>query len=84
MILKFGMEHYVIELYEVYINYDPELTMTYFTKMANFVKFVFCIGTYIRPRYQVSFYRTIGPLVLEIICSNMQCHFLSLVSRFHK
>ena len=26
MILKYGMEHYVLKLYKVYINDDPELT----------------------------------------------------------
>ena len=37
MILKLGMEHYVLKLYKVYINDDPELTMT----MSNLAKFVF-------------------------------------------
>ena len=31
MILKLGMEHYVLKLYKVYTNDDPELTLTYFT-----------------------------------------------------
>ena len=47
------MEHYVLKLYKVYINDNPELTMTYFKTMSNLAK----------PRYQVSVYRTIGPLV---------------------
>ena len=34
MILKFGMDHYVLKLYKVYVNYDPELTLTYFTAMS--------------------------------------------------
>ena len=63
MILKFGMEHYVLKLYEVYINDDPELTLTCFTAMSNLAKTYFC--TYSRPRYQLSVYKTIGPLVLE-------------------
>ena len=30
MILKLGMKHQAIELYKVYINHDPGLTLTYF------------------------------------------------------
>ena len=65
------MEHYELKLYTVYINDDPELT-TYFTTMSNFAK-LFCI--YSRPRYQVSVYRTIGPLVLAkfLICIPKVC-----------
>ena len=58
MIMKLGSEHYELKLYTVY---DPELTLTYFTTMSNLAKTGFC--TYCRPRYQVSVYRTIGPLV---------------------
>ena len=65
MIMRLGMEHYEPKLYTVYINDDLELTLTYFTTMSNFAKLVFC--TYSRPRYQVSVYRTIGPLVLFCI-----------------
>ena len=61
MILKLGMEHYVPKFYKVYINDDSELTLTYFTTISSFAELVFC--TYSRPRYQVSVYRTIGPLV---------------------
>ena len=60
MILKLGMEHYV-NLYEAYINDDPELTMTYLTTMSNLAKLVFVL--IVGPgRYQVSIYRTIGPV----------------------
>ena len=45
-----------LKLYKVYINDDPGLTLTYFT----------CFYTYSRPRYQVSVYRTIGPLVFVL------------------
>ena len=31
MILKLGVKHLEIEFYDVYINHDPELTLTYFT-----------------------------------------------------
>ena len=44
MIMKLGMEHYVLKLYKVYINDDPELTLAYFETMLN----LFC--TYSRPR----------------------------------
>ena len=30
MILKLGMKHQVMELYNVYINRDPWMTLTYF------------------------------------------------------
>ena len=59
MIMKLGMWHYVLKFYKVYINVDPELTLTHLVN----VKFCFC--TYSRPRYQVSIYRTIGPLVFS-------------------
>ena len=50
MILKLGMEHYVLKLYKVYINDDTELTLTYFTTISNLLKIVFVltIGTDIR------------------------------------
>ena len=59
MITKLDMEHFVLKLYKVYINDYPELTLTYFTTIWQKLFF----GTY-RPRYQVSVYRTFGPLVL--------------------
>ena len=31
MILKLGVKHLVKELYKVYINHDPGMTLTYFT-----------------------------------------------------
>ena len=43
MIMKLGMEHYVHKLYKVYLNDDPELTMTYFTIMSNLAKLVFVL-----------------------------------------
>ena len=60
MFMKLGMKHYVLRLYTVYKNDDPGLTLTHFMTMSNLAKLV-C--TYCRPRYQVSVYRTIGPLV---------------------
>ena len=38
MITKFCMEQYVLKLYKVYINDDPELTLTHFQKMSNLAK----------------------------------------------
>ena len=61
MIMKLCMEHYVLKLYTVYINDDPELELDLFYSNAKFGETCFC--TYSRPRYQVSVYRTIGPLV---------------------
>ena len=31
IILKLGMKHQAMELYKVYINHDPWITLTYFT-----------------------------------------------------
>ena len=41
MIMQLGMEHYVLKLYKVYINDDPELTLTYFRMMSNLAKLTF-------------------------------------------
>ena len=50
MIMKLGMEQYVLKLYKVYINNDPELTLTHFKAMSNFAKLVFVLtgAPYIR------------------------------------
>ena len=37
MILEHGMCHLGLKLYEVYINDDPGLTLTYFTARSNWV-----------------------------------------------
>ena len=41
MIMKLGMEQYVFKLYKVYINDNPELTVTHLKTMSNFAKLVF-------------------------------------------
>ena len=50
MIKKLGMEHYVLKLFESFMNDDPELTLTYFTTMSNSTKpiFVLIVGPDIR------------------------------------
>ena len=40
MIMKLGMEQYVLKFYKVYINDDPELTLTHFKTMSNLAKLV--------------------------------------------
>ena len=35
MIFKLGWQHWGLKLYKVYINDDPELTLTYFTARSN-------------------------------------------------
>ena len=55
-ILKLGMKHQAMELYRVYVNHDPGMTLTYFTAKSTLVAY---------PRSQVSVYRTIGPQVLK-------------------
>ena len=37
------MKYYELKLYTVYINDDPELTLTYFTAMSNLAKFDFVL-----------------------------------------
>ena len=67
MIMKLGMEQYVLKLYKVYINDDPELTLTHFKTVSNFAKLVFC--THRSSRYQGGIYRATSPLVIYIIKS---------------
>ena len=43
MIMKLGMEHYVLKLYKVYLNDDPELTLTYSMTMSILAKLVFVL-----------------------------------------
>ena len=59
MIMKLGMEHYVLKRFESYMNDDPELTLSYFTTMSNSAKLVFVLieGPDIRRAFT-------GPLVL--------------------
>ena len=42
MIMKLCMEQYVLKLYKVYINNDPELT-THFKTMSKLAKLVFVL-----------------------------------------
>ena len=50
MIMKLCMEQYVLKLYKVYLNDDPELTLTHFKTMSNLGKlgFVLTVGPDIR------------------------------------
>ena len=41
MILKHGMKHQATELYKVYINHDPEMTLTIFTARSTKVAHAF-------------------------------------------
>ena len=58
MIMKLGTEHYELKLYTVY---DPGVDLDLFYNNVKFVKTCFCSNG--MSRYQVSVYRTIGPLV---------------------
>ena len=44
MTLKLGMQHWVLEYYQVYSNDDSELTLTYFTARSNLVPYAFVWG----------------------------------------
>ena len=41
MTLKLGMQHWVLEYYQIYSNDDPGLTLTYFTARSNLVPYAF-------------------------------------------
>ena len=41
MTLKIGMQHRVLEYYQVYSNDEPGLTLTYFTTRSNLVPYAF-------------------------------------------
>ena len=43
MIMKLCMEQYVLKLYKVYVNDDPELTLTRFKTESYLAKFVFVL-----------------------------------------
>ena len=43
MLMKRGIEQYELKIYKVYINDDPELTLTHFNTMLNFGKLVFVL-----------------------------------------
>ena len=61
MILKLSRNHYVLKLYKVYINAYPSVDLDLFFDNVKFGETCFC--TYSKHRYQVSVYRTIGPLL---------------------
>ena len=41
MVLKLGMKHQAVDLYKVYINHDPGMTLTYFTARSSLVPHAF-------------------------------------------
>ena len=41
MTLKVGMQHWVLEYYQVWSNDDPGMTLTYFTARSNLVPYAF-------------------------------------------
>ena len=58
MILKPGMKYQGMELYKVYANHDPGMTLTYFMARSTYVTY---------PRSQVSVDGTIGALVFYLL-----------------
>ena len=50
-----------MELYKVCINHDPGVTLTYFMARSAYSAY---------PRSQVSIYRTIGPLVIDLVAKH--------------
>ena len=43
MTLKLGMQHRVLDYYQVCSNDDPELTLTYFTARSNLIRYAFVL-----------------------------------------
>ena len=43
MTLKFGMHHRVLKFYQLYLNDDTGLTLTYFTARSNLVPSAFVL-----------------------------------------
>ena len=41
MTLKLGMQHQVLEYYQIYSNDDPGFTLIYFTARSNLVPYAF-------------------------------------------
>ena len=41
MTLKVGMQHRVLEYFQICSNDDPELTLTYFTARSNLIPYAF-------------------------------------------
>ena len=52
MTLKLGMQHRVLKYYQVCLNDDPGLTLTYFTARSNLVPYVF-----VWEKYKTGFFR---------------------------
>ena len=44
MTLKLGMQHRVIEYYQICSNDDPGLTLSYLTARSNLVPYAFVLG----------------------------------------
>ena len=43
MTLKLGMQHHMLEYYQIYSNDDPGLTLTYFMARSNLVLYAFIL-----------------------------------------
>ena len=41
MILKFGMKHLGMQLFKIYANHDPLMTLTYFTSRSTQVAYMY-------------------------------------------
>ena len=72
--MKLCMEQHVLELYKVYINDDPELTLTHSKSISDFAKLVSVLT--VAPDIRLAF---TGPLVLWLPIGRK---FLSFGNRF--
>ena len=75
MILKLGMQHRVLEYYQVCSNDDPGLTMTYFTARSNLVPYAFVW----EKSKTMDFSETVVVYVLYVLEHNKYQIFLCLI-----
>ena len=60
MILKLGLKHQGEELYKVYINHDPGMTLTYFTARSTCVSHAFEWGKIVKMSFEGKYFMEKG------------------------
>ena len=66
MTLELGMKHQGIELYNVCINHDPDMTLTYFTGKSKYVSYAFEWGKVLKCHLQgKAFMKWVNELDIE-------------------
>ena len=78
MTLKLGMQHWVLEYYQVCSNYDPGLTLIYFMARSNLVLYVFLW----EKGKTIDFSETIGVYDLKLATDDRSDKKFLLTSKF--